>query len=45
VTTVVAAAAAAVVDIRVARWFVFKPKIPIRVNFGGPLNGKCWYIL
>jgi hypothetical protein len=22
--------------IRVARWFVFKPKIPIRVNFGGP---------
>jgi hypothetical protein len=23
---------------RVARWFVFRPKIP---NFGGPLNGKC----
>jgi hypothetical protein len=22
--------------IRVARWFVFKPKIPIWVNFGGP---------
>jgi hypothetical protein len=21
---------------RVARWFVFKPKIPILVNFGGP---------
>jgi hypothetical protein len=21
---------------RVARWFVFRPKIPIRVNFGGP---------
>jgi hypothetical protein len=21
---------------RVARWFVFKPKIPIWVNFGGP---------
>jgi hypothetical protein len=20
----------------VARWFVFKPKIPISVNFGGP---------
>jgi hypothetical protein len=30
---------------RVARWFVFKPKIPIWVNFGGPCNGKCWYIL
>jgi hypothetical protein len=23
-------------DIRVARWFIFKPKIPIWVNFGGP---------
>jgi hypothetical protein len=22
-----------------------KPKIPIWVNFGGPQNGKCWYIL
>jgi hypothetical protein len=21
------------------------PKIPIWVNFGGPWNGKCWYIL
>jgi hypothetical protein len=31
--------------IRVARWFVFKPKIPIWVIFGGPWNGKCWYIL
>jgi hypothetical protein len=30
---------------RVARWFVFKPKIPIWVNYGGPYNGKCWYIL
>jgi hypothetical protein len=20
-------------------------KIPIWVNFGGPWNGKCWYIL
>jgi hypothetical protein len=29
---------------RVARWFVFKPKIPIWVNFGGPCNGKCCYI-
>jgi thiol-disulfide isomerase/thioredoxin len=33
------------VAIRVARWFVFKPKIPIWVNFGGPWNGKCRYIL
>jgi hypothetical protein len=32
-------------DTRVARWFVFKPKILLWVNFGGPLNGKCWYIL
>jgi hypothetical protein len=24
------------VYIRVARWFVLKPKNPIRVNFGGP---------
>jgi hypothetical protein len=29
----------------VARCLFFKPKIPIWVNFGGPLNGKCWYIL
>jgi hypothetical protein len=25
---------------RVARWFAFKPKIPIWVNFGGSLNWK-----
>jgi hypothetical protein len=25
---------------RVARWFVFKPKIPIWVNYGGPSIGK-----
>jgi hypothetical protein len=30
---------------RVARWFVFKPKIPIWVNFGVSCNGKSWYIL
>jgi hypothetical protein len=24
---------------------IFKPKIPIWVNFGGPWNGKCRYIL
>jgi hypothetical protein len=29
------------VCVRVARWFVFKPKIPIWVNFGGPWRGKC----
>jgi hypothetical protein len=32
-------------DYRVTRWFVFKPQIPIWVNFGGPLNDKCCYIL
>jgi hypothetical protein len=26
------------VTFRVARWFVFKLKIPVWVNFGGPLN-------
>jgi sorbitol-specific phosphotransferase system component IIC len=26
---------------RVARWFIFKPKITIWVSFGGPWNGKC----
>jgi hypothetical protein len=29
----------------VAKWFVFKPKMPIWVNFGGPCDGRCWYIL
>jgi hypothetical protein len=24
---------------------IFKPKIPILVNFGGPWNGKGWYIV
>jgi hypothetical protein len=28
----------------VARRFVFKPKIPIWVNFGGCCDGSCWYI-
>jgi hypothetical protein len=31
--------------VRVARWFVLKPKIQIWVKFGGPEKGKCWYIL
>jgi hypothetical protein len=26
---------------RVARWYIFKPKIPIWENFVGPVNGKC----
>jgi hypothetical protein len=30
---------------RVARWFIFIPKITIWVYFGGHWNGKCWYIL
>jgi hypothetical protein len=30
---------------RAARWFVFKPKIPVWVNFGGSCNGNCQYIL
>jgi hypothetical protein len=32
-------------NIRVARWFVFKPKIPILVNFEGLWNGECWNVL
>jgi hypothetical protein len=30
---------------RVARWYIFKPKIPIWINFGGSYNWRCWYIL
>jgi hypothetical protein len=30
---------------RVARWYVFKPKTQIWINFGGPWNWKCSYIL
>jgi hypothetical protein len=33
------------VQVRVARWYIFKPKIPIWVNFGGPWNRKDLYIL
>jgi hypothetical protein len=33
------------VSARDARWYSFKPKIPIEINFGGPWNGKCWYNL
>jgi hypothetical protein len=30
---------------RVARWFVFKPKIQSWEKFSRPQIGKCWYIL
>jgi hypothetical protein len=30
---------------RVARWFVFKPKLPIWTIFGGSCNERCWNIL
>jgi hypothetical protein len=29
---------AALVACRVARWFIFKPKIQIWINFGGPIG-------
>jgi hypothetical protein len=28
-----------VIEIRVARWYIFIPKIPVWVYFGGPWNG------
>jgi hypothetical protein len=30
---------------RVARWYIFKPNIPIGVNFVGSFNVRFWYIL
>jgi hypothetical protein len=30
---------------RVARGYIFIPKLPIWESFGEPWNGKCWYIL
>jgi hypothetical protein len=30
---------------RVARWYMFKPKIPVWVNFVVPWNENSWYIL
>jgi hypothetical protein len=30
------------VPFKVARWYIFKPKIPIWVNFGGPCSGRWW---
>jgi hypothetical protein len=29
---------------RVARWHIFRPKIPIWVNLGWICNGRCWYV-
>jgi hypothetical protein len=33
------------VGVRVARWFISRPKTVILVNLGGFCNGRCWYIL
>jgi hypothetical protein len=30
---------------RVARWHIFKPQIPLWVNFGGSCNGRSWSFL
>jgi hypothetical protein len=30
---------------RVARFYIFKPKLLFWVNLGGSCNGRCWYIL
>jgi hypothetical protein len=30
---------------RFARWNIFKPKIPIWVNFGWSCNERCWYVV
>jgi hypothetical protein len=30
---------------RVARWYIFIPKLPMWKDVEGPLNVKCWYIL
>jgi hypothetical protein len=32
------------VELMVARWFVFKPKIQIWVNFGESCNARCWFM-
>jgi hypothetical protein len=40
-----AAAAAAELSSGLPDGLFFVPRIPIWVNFGGPWNGKCWYIL
>jgi hypothetical protein len=37
--------AARIVLRKVARWYIFKRKIQIWVNFRGSCNRRCWYIL
>jgi hypothetical protein len=32
------------VMVSVARWCIFKPKIPNWLNLGGPCNGRCWFM-
>jgi hypothetical protein len=32
-------------SVKVARWFILRPKISISVYLGGPWNGKDWYLL
>jgi hypothetical protein len=32
-------------EFKIARWQIFKPKIPNSVNFGGSCNERCWSIL
>jgi hypothetical protein len=32
------------VGVRVARWYIFKQKIPIWVHYEGSCNVRCWYI-
>jgi hypothetical protein len=33
------------ISVGVARWYIFKPKIPIWINFGRPWNEKGWHNL
>jgi hypothetical protein len=33
------------ISVRVARWYIFIPKIPLLIYFGRSCNGKVWYIL
>jgi hypothetical protein len=32
-------------EIRVARWYIFKLKTLIWVSIGGSCNGRCWYLM
>jgi hypothetical protein len=37
-------ARATVFRCRVARWDIFRPKIALRINFGGHCNGRCYVV-